>query len=368
MKQVAIYSKGGSIIPSSNFRILQYTGRLNCTPLLRPMASDRLFRMHNAVHGKWYRYFVYLIYYLILQMKLTGYLLRDIISPPDCIIVVRAASPKVITLLNRILMKKCFGQAKKLIWDFDDNIFKIGEITGFEAGILRKKAETIVVTGDILKNLLSEEEKSRTIILPTTDIAFDEYDVSADIEGRRESFDSRIDILWLASDVSLPNLYASGRQLDKAASDIRERYGKKTVLRVVCNKPFVFETECLEIENIVWSKETAEKELLRAHIGIMPLEDNEFNAGKGGFKIIQYMSAGVPSAASDVGINGNMIENGVTGYLVDNNDPEGWSKALCALAGDRESYFCACKASRKRWEEKFSARRNIDVWNRLVGD
>jgi hypothetical protein len=67
-------------------------------------------------------------------------------------------------------------------------------------------------------------------------------------------------------------------------------------------------------------------------IGIMPLQDTLWTRGKCGFKILQYMGVGVPTVASPVGINSELIRHGETGFLAAN--AEAWREALLALAAD----------------------------------
>lgn len=67
-------------------------------------------------------------------------------------------------------------------------------------------------------------------------------------------------------------------------------------------------------------------------IGVMPLRDTPFARGKCAFKLIQYMACGLPVVASAVGANCEVVQNGVNGYLAE-NDLE-WSVALRSLIDD----------------------------------
>ncbi len=83
---------------------------------------------------------------------------------------------------------------------------------------------------------------------------------------------------------------------------------------------------------IKWKRETEVDDLRKMDIGVMPLEDNEWSKGKCGFKLIQYLSIGVPAVASPIGVNPQIIRDGETGYL--SNTPEEWGAYLKKLLAD----------------------------------
>lgn len=66
----------------------------------------------------------------------------------------------------------------------------------------------------------------------------------------------------------------------------------------------------------------------------MPLPDDEWSKGKCGFKLLQYMSVGVASIASPVGVNTEIIIDNETGFIaVTEND---WFEKLAALIQNQE--------------------------------
>jgi glycosyltransferase involved in cell wall biosynthesis len=69
-------------------------------------------------------------------------------------------------------------------------------------------------------------------------------------------------------------------------------------------------------------------------IGIMPLPDTEYTRAKAGFKLLQYMAAGIPVVSSPIGVNRELIENSQAGLLA--TTPDEWEDALRALAGDHK--------------------------------
>ena len=82
-------------------------------------------------------------------------------------------------------------------------------------------------------------------------------------------------------------------------------------------------------EFINWNEKSEIDDLLRIDIGIMPLQPDEWSEGKCGFKLIQYLSAGIPAIASPVGVNKTIIEEGINGYLCSDN--ETWKNRIKKL-------------------------------------
>ena len=67
-------------------------------------------------------------------------------------------------------------------------------------------------------------------------------------------------------------------------------------------------------------------------IGIMPLPDGPYARAKAGFKLLQYMAAGLPVIASPIGANRSIVERSGAGLLA--SSASEWEEALRTLAGD----------------------------------
>ncbi len=78
-----------------------------------------------------------------------------------------------------------------------------------------------------------------------------------------------------------------------------------------------------------WRLETEIEDLQSFTIGIMPLVDDEYARYKCGFKLLQYMGIGIPSVASPVGVNAEIIQDGVNGFLT--STPLEWFERLNQL-------------------------------------
>jgi glycosyltransferase involved in cell wall biosynthesis len=85
--------------------------------------------------------------------------------------------------------------------------------------------------------------------------------------------------------------------------------------------------------------------------GIMPLPDGPWERGKCGYKLIQYMAAGRPVVASPVGVNSDIVADGVNGFLA--ADEDGWVAALSRLAADPGRCAAMGAAGRRTVEERY---------------
>ena len=70
----------------------------------------------------------------------------------------------------------------------------------------------------------------------------------------------------------------------------------------------------INVERIAWSEASEADALAAAHIGIMPLTDDEWSRGKCAFKLLQYMAASLPCVASPIGANTEAVIDGVNGF------------------------------------------------------
>jgi len=105
-----------------------------------------------------------------------------------------------------------------------------------------------------------------------------------------------------------------------------------------------------------WRPASEGEDLHHLDIGVMPLPDDEWSRGKCGMKLLQYMAAGVPAVASPVGVNVEIIQDGVNGFLAATEDE--WIEKLSALIQDPDLRRQIGAAGRLTVEERYSAR----VW------
>lgn len=114
---------------------------------------------------------------------------------------------------------------------------------------------------------------------------------------------------------------------------------------------------------IKWNRETETDDLLNFHIGLMPLYDDEISKGKCGFKAIQYMSLGIPAVVSPVGVNTEIVSDGITGYVC--STKEEWKSRLEILLKDRLKRSTMGIEARKKIETMYSVTATEDLFTEL---
>jgi glycosyltransferase involved in cell wall biosynthesis len=124
----------------------------------------------------------------------------------------------------------------------------------------------------------------------------------------------------------------------------------------------------LPAESVRWSEEDEIDEIAKFDIGLMPLDDGEWQRGKCGYKALQVMAMGRPVVASMVGANCSIFRHGINGFLARTNDD--WLAALRLLAGDPALRARIGSAARAAVEAEYSlagqAPRLVGVLNQAL--
>lgn len=111
------------------------------------------------------------------------------------------------------------------------------------------------------------------------------------------------------------------------------------------------------VETQPWS-EAKEADLLhRIHVGIMPLPQGAWEYGKSGYKLVQYMAASRPVVASPVGVNCDVVKEGVNGLFAVTEAE--WLASLERFRGNLALTSSLGSAARKTVETSFSLRATV---------
>ena len=107
----------------------------------------------------------------------------------------------------------------------------------------------------------------------------------------------------------------------------------------------------LPMDAVPWTEQTEVVSISGFDIGIMPLMDGPIERGKCGYKLIQYMACGLPVVASPVGVNRQIVQHGVNGFLAETLAQ--WEDALRTLASDASSRQRMGQAGRRKVEQQY---------------
>lgn len=132
---------------------------------------------------------------------------------------------------------------------------------------------------------------------------------------------------------------------------------------VISNEDPYIDWEGVHYRFIKWSADQEVEQLQTFDIGLMPLNDNEFERGKCGLKAIQYMALGIPALVSPVGVNAEIVEHGVSGYHC-KTDLD-WRMHLLKLATDKMLRDEMGKRARERVVLHYSVEYAVSQWQRV---
>lgn len=150
-------------------------------------------------------------------------------------------------------------------------------------------------------------------------------------------------VVWIGSPCTVHYI----QSIRGALAQLAEKY--PFVLRVIGGG--AMEIAGVQIEVVGWSEATEVQNIRDCDIGIMPLLNTPWEEGKCGYKLIQYMACGLPTVASNVGVNAEIVQDGLTGYLARSSDD--WVSALARLLADDGLRRTMGEAGRLRVEEKY---------------
>jgi glycosyltransferase involved in cell wall biosynthesis len=237
--------------------------------------------------------------------------------------------------------------AKKIVFDIDDAVmFKDGPL-GTSAqrrqnkrfGFMAKKSDLVICGNEYLKK--NTEKFNANIRLLPTPIDMDRY-----VEKQNTGLEKKgITLGWIGSKVTLKYL----KQISPALVQLSKRF-PDLKLKIVADE--FFEIHGLEVEKKEWSSTEEIKDLHSFDIGLMPLSDDAWTRGKCGFKLLQCMAVGLPVVCSPVGMNREIVTDGVEGFWAGSENE--WIGKLSTLIQDYELCKSMGKKGRNKVEEKYS--------------
>ena len=257
----------------------------------------------------------------------------------DLVLIQRETAPIGPPLVERALKRARIPY----VFDFDDAIFLRAIHPANRAwGWLRRTnvAETTrgashVIAGNEYLAEWARRLNERVTVLPTP------VDTDRHRPPVRRDERGPLVIGWVGSSTTAPHL----RMLDEPLHRLAARHD--FVVRVIGGD---YDHPTAKVERIPYSLADEPAQVQRFHIGVLPEADDEYTRGKGAFKGMLYMAAGVPVVASPVGVNLEVIGDG--GLCVAGDDE--WTAALERLLANADERRRLGAAGRRRIVERYS--------------
>lgn len=361
---ISLYTSGGDLAGPAYYRLYQYFDNSDYIINKRYQLPNKKYSKWMPISSKpiWFKVYAFIYMYI----KRFFHLLKDCLNPPDILILSRGFLTRVMPFSYRLMLRYILFNGTKLIWDYDDNIISSKEISKKYFDWISSLACYIIVASKENISMLNPQYRSKAIVLPTTDK--DMYLSFNDrlMKKRLESINKNIKLIWVGTAVSLPFVKEICPAIERFAESMK-RKNKTVSLTIVCNKPLEYKSSSFELNNVKWTRTRAISEMINAHYGIMPLSDDYFNHFKGGFKLIQYLSIGLPVIGSAIGIN-NEIINSSFGFkpVALNNDQ--WFTALDSIPTSATEYEQFSHNAYNQWINKYSYEANRNKWHELIND
>lgn len=256
-------------------------------------------------------------------------------------------------ILPSLAIERTAAAERRLVLDIDDAIWHHGRVAGGHPlavlkGSRRKtrwlagRADVVVAGNERLAEFLSRHSRAVTVIPSLVDVG--------QVPVRRHADGEALVLGWIGSPSTVAFLEGLGPVLTKTATSIAPR-----LLELLVVGGRIDPVPAVRITCVEWSEAAELDALGRIDVGLMPLDDTPFTRGKCAYKALQYMAAGIPVVADDVGISARVIGDGAAGLI-----PSGrgdWVEALATLGADAGLRALLGAEGRRRVTADFSYER-----------
>jgi len=327
--------------PSQRFRVEQYLPYLAQNGFSYTVLSFLDANTWNILYKKGYRVKKF-SGMVVGFFRRIGHLFKA--ADANYVFILREASPVGPPIFEWLLAKIL---RKKIIYDFDDAIW----IPGGEKASRRKKFFKAtwkikyiiqwaykVSCGNEFLYKFAIQYNQNVILLPTV------FDTERSKQKQRSQVDEKkVVVGWTGSHTTLHNLEEIEQLIPELKKEIDFDF------YIISNKPPAWDFDFVFKK---WDESTEIDDLLKMHIGIMPLKKGPWFEGKCGFKLIQYHAFGIPAIASPVGVNAGVTLHNETGFIAGSSLQ--WKNYLKQLISDAHLRAKLGNAGKEHIEKNYS--------------
>jgi len=336
----------------SRYRVhkyLTYLAKENIEYTICPPMSNTLFQFLYQTKNPIKKMLYYIITYLVRLKDLTKVKKYDIIFIHQGL---TYFGPPILEYLIAKL-NKC------IIYDVDDAdfskpVFAKGLASRFHdrnrIAKISKLAKHVIVSVDYIGKYV-EKFNSNVTVIPTS-IDASRYTSKNYVKKNSSS----IIIGWVGT--------ASGLIYLQTLEEVMQKLSKLYDIELRIISSHSIKIPAVKVVHRMWTLENEIRDLQSVDIGIMPLPNTEFEKGKGGFKLIQYMGVGVPVVCSPVGVNAEIVTDGTNGYLADAKDE--WFEKLSLLIEDKNLRERLGRKGRESIQDKFTVEANAAKFVKII--
>jgi len=341
--RILALTRYGRLGASSRLRSLQFESVLEAMGVairVQPLIGDEMLRekyeSRNYRSGRMLKAYAARIWQMLSRRQF------------DLVWIEKEALPWMPAALESVLLR---GVPYAL--DYDDAIFHnydlhaskwVRRALGRRIDRLMAGARLVVGGNDYLAQRARDAGAPRVEVVPTV-VDLDRYGFQAQHEQTGVPH-----LVWIGSPSTVKYLGA----LEMPLAVLAGRFEFK--LRVI---GATLDMAGVDVECVPWTEETEAQAIALCDVGIMPLADSPWERGKCGYKLIQYMACGLPVVASPVGVNKQIVRDGIDGFLAE--APDVWVARLEQLLGNPVLRKTMGKAGRHRVEAEYSVQQ-VGPW------
>ena len=259
----------------------------------------------------------------------------------DVVFLYREAAPFGPPWIERLLARR------PVVFDFDDaiyipdtspaNAWSLAFKPRGRAAAICRLARHVTVGNEFLADF-ARRAGARVTVVPST------IDTTVYRVVPRPA-NARPIVGWTGSVTTLPNLLEIGPALRRLAARVDFE------LRVIGVQ---VEIPGVAVSCVPWNAATEPDDLRALDIGVMPLPDTEWSRGKCGMKALQYMALGIAPVVAPVGVNADIVRDGVNGFHARTDDD--WIERIARLVRDEALRRKLGDEARETIEARYSAR------------